>query len=77
MGVACKEVREDTDKQMHAICSMVEEIAKIANQNDFILGSKVPLIDNFYKNMSEMNLKVEQQDKQFNKQIHELKQRQI
>jgi|LakMenEpi03Aug12_release.lakeMendotaPanAssembly.Ray.scaffolds.fasta_scaffold433014_1 hypothetical protein len=73
MGKACKEIREDTDKQMHAICSMVEDIAKIASQTEFVLGSKVPLIDNFYKNMSEMNLKVEENERLFKQQLNELK----
>ena len=31
MGSACKEIRDDTEKQLHAICSMVEDIAKIAS----------------------------------------------
>jgi hypothetical protein len=59
MGSACRDIREETEKQLHAICSMVEDIAKIANHSEMVLASKVPIVDHFYASMSELNLKVD------------------
>ena len=62
MGEACKEVREESERQLHAVCSMVEDIAQIVNKTELTLGSKVPLIDHFYKNMSQCNLRVDEHE---------------
>jgi hypothetical protein len=59
MGSACREIREDTEKQLHLICSMVEDIAKITHHSEMILTSKVPMIDHFYASMTDLNLKVD------------------
>lgn len=45
---------------MHAVCSMVEDIAKLATKSELTLESKVPLIDHFYQSMSELNQRVDE-----------------
>lgn len=71
VGEACKVVRDDTEKSMHAVCSMVEDIAKIASKSELILASKVPLIDHFYSTTVQLNQKLESHDLE----LKDLKQR--
>lgn len=63
VGEAVKEVRDETEKQLHAICGMVEDIAKIASKNDLTLQSKVPLIDHFYQNVAALNQRIDKTEK--------------
>jgi hypothetical protein len=55
LGTLERDLRSDTEKQLHAICSMVEDLAIMSNKSENTLASKAPLIDTLQINLANLN----------------------
>ena len=45
---------------MHAVCSMVEDMGKMIHRTEVQLQQKVPIIDNLYLSLSNLQIKTDE-----------------
>ena len=69
-------LKVDTEKQLHEVCGMVEDIGKMMHRTDNLLQQKVPVIDSLYINLSNLQSKTDQMCVNSSNEITALKQRQ-
>ena len=58
---------------MHAVCSMVEDMGKMIHRTEVQLQQKVPIIDNLYLSLSNLQMKTDEINTNSSTQIAALK----
>ena len=69
-------LKVDTEKQLHEVCGMVEDIGKMMHRTDAHLQQKVPIIDSLYLSLSNLQRKTDEISTNSSNEIIALKQRQ-
>ena len=66
-------LRADTEKQLHEVCGMVEDIGKMNHRTDALLQQKVPVIDSFYLSLTNLQRKLEEMTSENAKEMSAMK----
>ena len=53
-------LRTDTEKQLHEVCGMVEDIGKMNHRTETVLQQKVPVIDSLYVSLTNLQRKLDE-----------------